>query len=303
MARQHPILFGLAWVATALFAPGCSDGSSRAAPEPSATPRRVVVLAPAAAEMMEALGVLDRVVGVGEFGPWPPALATAPRVGGYDAPNVERALELRAEAVLTASSVAAAPAHTRLEALSIQVAALDTSTFQGVFASLDQVGRLFGKEREAAAIAAAMRQELSAIEARAAGLARPGVLFVVGRDPLFVAGPGSHVDEMIRIAGGRNVAADVGAPYQQASLEALLERRPEVIVDTSDNHPGAPRGREAGSWGRWEFLPAVRNRRVYQVDPGRLAIPGLRLPAMTRLMARLIHPEVFGEVTTAELGP
>jgi ABC-type Fe3+-hydroxamate transport system substrate-binding protein len=296
-------LRALAGAGSLLVALGCSSGAPHPGGVPSAPPRRVVVLAPAAAEMMDALGVLDRVVGVGEFGPWPPAIENLPRVGGYDAPNVERALELDADAVLTAASIAASPAHARLDALSIHVVALDTSTFDGVFASLDEVGRLFERQERAATVAAEMQGALRAIEERARGLERLRVLVVVGRDPLFVAGPGSHFDEMIRIAGGTNVASDVGAPYQQASLEALLERRPEVIVDTSDNRPEAARGREPASWSRYAFLPAVENDRVYQVDPGRLAIPGLRLPAMTGLMARLIHPETFGEPTIAEMRP
>jgi iron complex transport system substrate-binding protein len=296
-------LEALTCAGSVLLALACSGGSPRVGPASASAPARVVVLAPAAAEMMGALDVLDRVVGVGEFGPWPKALDGLPRVGGYDAPNVERALELGADAVLTAASVAAAPAHARLQQLGIHVVALDTSTFDGVFESLAEVGRLFGRAAEAAAVTARMRDELSAIETRAAGLPRPRVLVVVGRDPLFVAGPGSHFDEMIRIAGGTNVAADVGAPYRQASLEALLERRPQVIVDTSDNRPGAARGRDAASWGRFPFLPAVEARRVYQIDPGRLAIPGLRLPAMTQLMARLVHPETFGEPTVDEMGP
>ncbi len=248
MARRS-WLEALAGAGSLLLALACSGGSPRVAP--ASAPARVVVLAPAAAEMMDALGVLDRVVGVGEFGPWPRALDGLPRVGGYDAPNVERALELGADAALTAASVAAAPAHARLEQLGIHVVALDTSTFDGVFESLAEVGRLFGRTAEAARVTARMRDELSAIEARAAGLPRPRVLVVVGRDPLFVAGPGSHFDEMIRIAGGTNVAADVGAPYRQASLEALLERQPQVIVDTSDNRPGQRAGvtqrRGAGS--------------------------------------------------------
>ena len=97
------------------------------------------------------------------------------------------------------------------------------------------------------------------------------------------------------------MAHDALSPYQQVSLEAVLERMPDVIVDTSDNRPGAPRGRVTGDWGRWEFVPAVRDDRVYRVDPGKLVIPGLRLPEMTLLMGKLIQPEIFGEVETAEL--
>jgi len=250
------------------------------------------VLAPALAEMVDALGETDRVVGIGEFGPWPAALAEAPVVGGYDRPSVERVLELRADALLTSDSRAADDANARLVDLGVRVVALDTSTYDGVFRALRDVGALFGRDDRAAEIARGMRSELDALHERAADLEPRRVLFVVGRDPFFVAGPGSHIDEMIRIVGGRNVMEDARSPYQQVSLETALARLPEVIVDASDNTPGA-----AGHddfWQRFDFLPAVREGRVYSVDPGRLVIPGLRLPAMTRLMGRLIHPERFG---------
>jgi ABC-type Fe3+-hydroxamate transport system substrate-binding protein len=106
---------------------------------------------------------------------------------------------------------------------------------------------------------------------------------------------------MIGIAGGENVAHDALSPYQQVSLETMLERMPDVIIDTSDNRAGAPRGRDTGAWGRWEFLPAVSEGRVYHVEPGLLVIPGVRLPEMSELMARLVHPEIFVDVKAADL--
>lgn len=284
---------------------GCSDRPA-APTEPDGKaaapiPRRVVVLAPAAAEMLEALELLDRIVGVGDFGPWPEPISDRPSLGGYDSPNVELALELGADLVLTASSDAAIASHQRMESLGIRVVSLDTSTYRGVFDALEQVGQIFEESTRASEIAENIREKLGRIETRAADAPPRSVLFVVGRDPLYVAGPGSHIDEMIRLVGGTNVAHDALAPYQQVSLEAVLERVPDVIIDTSDNRPGAARGRHTGDWRRWEFVPAVRDGRVYQVDPGRLVIPGLRLPEMTLLMGKLAQPEIFGEVETAEL--
>jgi iron complex transport system substrate-binding protein len=204
-------------------------------------------------------------------------------------------LALVADCVLTTDSRAADAAHERLREVGVRVVALDTSTLDGVFVALDRIGAVFERAERAASLARDMRERLAVIETRAAGLPRRRVLVAVGRDPLYVAGPGSHLDAMIRTAGGENVAADAGSPYARLSLEAVLERGPEVIVDISDNRPDAPRGQIAASWDRWPFLPAVRDGRVYHVDPARLAIPGLRLPEMTRLLAQLIHPETFGE--------
>ena len=301
MARGSSRALAALVLASAL---ACAEGEAprpAAQPGAGASPRRIVVIAPAAAEILEALGLLDRVVGVGEFGPWPTALAGRPLVGGYASPNVERVLELRADLLLTTASDAAAPAHARLEALGVRVVALDTSTYEGVFDSLARVGELFDRQTETDALALRLRQEMESIRARAAGAPPRRVLCVVGRDPLYVAGPGSHLDELIRLVGGVNVAADAASPYQQFSIEAALERLPQVIIDTSDNAAGALRGRRAGPWERWSFVPAVRENRVYWVDPGRLVIPGLRLPEMARLVGRLVQPEIFGEPAPEEL--
>jgi iron complex transport system substrate-binding protein len=250
--------------------------------------------------MLEALDLLDRVVGIGEFGPWPEELGELPVAGGYSSPNVETVLELEADLLLTADSQAAAHAHRKLEQLGVRVLALDTRTYEGVFSSLLAVGEMFDVADQALAAEDRIRGELARIRTRAEPLERRRVLFVVGQDPLFVAGPGSHIDEMIRIAGGANVAADAISPYQQVSLEAILERMPDVIIDASDNRATALRGREAGAWGRWPFLPAVEQKRVYWVDPSRLVIPGVRIPEMSRRMGRLIHPEQFGEPQPAD---
>lgn len=288
----------------ALGLAACGGDGSSPTPAPSAAPaRRIVVVAPAAAEMLDALGAADRIVGIGDYVTEPESIAGLPRVGAYDSPNVEVVLSLEADMLMTAASEAALPSNARLESLGVHVLALDTSTYEGVYASLAEVGRAVGREHEAQDVARRMRDELAGIARRVEGLPRKSVLFVVGKDPIYVAGPGSHLDQMIALAGGTNVAHDVGSAYARLSMEAILERAPEVIIDTSDNREQAPLGRRPGSWSQWEFLPAVRDDRVYHVAPSRLVIPGMRLPEMTRLTASLLHPEVFGEAAEADLRP
>lgn len=265
---------------------GCD--TAEPAPTISETPQRVVVFAPSAAEALVALDLTDRVVAIGSHGPWPAELAELESAGSFDRPDLERILELESDLVLNTASVAASAGHERIERLGVAVAALDTSTFEGVFASLQQLGELFDCEDRANEIAAGMRAGLEAVRTATADLAPRRVLFVVGRDPLYVAGPGSHVDELIRLGAGINVAHDAAAPYQQFSVEAVLERSPEVIVDTSG---------DAEYWDQWPFLPAVRDNNVYRVEPGVLVIPGIRLPEMARAMAELIHPGTFAEPT------
>ena len=217
----------------------CACGPAPPQVGPQGETLRIVVMAPAAAGMLEALGTIEQVVGIGDYVTEPASIVDLPRVGAYDTPNVEQLLALRADLFLTTASEAAHDAHRRLESFGITVLPLDTSTYEGVFTSLEQVGRALGRQDRAREMARSMREELRVIERRAAQSTTKSVLFVVGRDPLYVAGPGSHADEMIVLAGGTNVAHDSPSPYLQLSLEAVLERMPEVIVGFSGSN-GTP---------------------------------------------------------------
>ena len=279
-------------------------GCARAAPPaPRAEGGRLGVLAPAAAETLVALGAGARVVAVGDWVSWPPELAARPRLGSYDAPSAERLLELRVDTLITSRSVALGAARAELERLGIEVVELETSTFAGTLEAIGELGRRVGREAEARALVERMRARLDGVAARVAGAPRPRVLVVAGREPLYAAGPGSHLDELVRRAGGDNVAADAGAAWALVSLESVLERRPEVVLDLSDNRPGALRGASPGAWARWPFLPAVERGRVFHLDPTRLSVPGPRLGEMAELVARLIHPEIFGAPSASDFGP
>ena len=258
-------------------------------------PERIVVTSPAVAEMLAALGLLDNVVGIGQYGPWPEAIAGLPAVGNYDTPNMEQILELDTDIFLNVKSLAAAAAHQQLRNTGIEVMELDTSTYEGIFSSIRKIGKRFNREEAAGQLIKKIRADVNKINHLAQNLPKRRVLFVVGRDPVYVAGPGSFIDHLIQIAGGENIANDVQTPYQQISMETVLESQPEVIIDTSVNSKGALRGRRPGYWGKWSFIPAVRNNRVYWIDPSRLVIPGIHIAHTAYLMGKLIHPEVFGK--------
>ena len=255
------------------------------------------MLAPAAAETLAALGAADQVVAVGDFVAWPPELARRPKLGAYDAATPERLLALGVDLVVTTASVAGHAdreqlARARRRAASSSTPRPTTARSPRSSRSAAGSGASAAAERLAAAVARARRRGRGARRARC----RAGsVLLVVGREPLFVAGPGSHLDRLLAAAGGENVAADLGSTYAQASLEAMVARAPEVIVDSSENRVGAAaRAALAREWGRFPFLPAVAAGRVWPVDPFRVSIPGPRLGETAELLARLVHPERFG---------
>lgn len=288
-------------LALSLLALGC--GVPRGSDEASTRAERLAVLSPSAAETLVALGATDRIVAVGDYVVWPPALRSLPRIGAYDAPSPERLLAMGVDLLVTTAGIAGREEREELAAHGIATLELDTATYSTALRSIEEMGARVGRAEGARELVAEIERRVAGVASATAGLARRRVLLVVGRDPLFVAGPGSHLDRLIEAAGGENVGADLGSPWAQASLEAMLERSPEVVIDTSDNGPAIERGFVLGSWGRWPFLPAVRAGRVASVDPWRITIPGPRLGELAELLARLIHPEALGAPGAEELGP
>jgi iron complex transport system substrate-binding protein len=289
----------------ALVVAGCRAPAREAVPptEEVAGAGRIAVLAPAAAETLVALGAGERVVAIGDWVTWPPELHDRPRLGAYDTPSEEVILALGVDALVTSASVAGRAERARLAARGVRILELDYDTLAGALAAIGVLGRLTGAEAPAAALVARLDAGLAALAARAADLPARRTLVVVGREPLYVAGPGSFLDELLRRVGGENLAADLPRSFALVALEEMLARRPEAILDLSDNRPGALRGPGPGVWGAWPFLPAVAAGRVVFVDPQRLSIPGPRLVEIAETIARAVHPERFGALRPRDYLP
>ncbi len=300
---KRPATLGALTATVALALAGAGCARDPVPPAPVGAAQRIAVMAPAAAETLAQLGEAARIVAVGDFVDQPPGVRSLPRLGAYDAPSPERLIELGVDLLLTTAGSAGASERSALAGLGIRVVALDTATFAGTLAAIAEIGRLVDRESAASELIDGIERRVGAVRTQATGLPRRRVLVVVGRDPLFVAGPGSYLDELITIAGGENLAGDALAPFAMVSLEAMLERRPEVILESADNRLSGPFGAIAGDWQRWDFLPAVAAGRVFRLEPSRLLVPGPRLGEMAERMARLIHPERFGPPRAEDFAP
>jgi iron complex transport system substrate-binding protein len=260
---------------------GCHPGGAPHAHEV----RRIVSLAPSSTEILYALGVGDRVVGVDQYSDWPPAAAAVPRVGSDLSPSVERILALKPDVVFIATSANSRELPAELERLGVRVVISHVETLDDLWRDIVASGDAVGRHDAGVALAASLRARVAATHARVAALPVPRVLLVVWADPLTVVGGHSFVDEVIRAAGGANIAGDSAQPYPQYSVERMLARAPEVIVVGS--HKGGPPLAPLTSH---TSLPAVKNGRIHSVDGDLLFRPGPRLVDGVELLARLFHP-------------
>jgi iron complex transport system substrate-binding protein len=253
---------------------------------PRSPPHRIITLAPSMTDFVVALGHVDRLVGVTRVD-HAPEVAALPRVGGFIDPNPEVILGLRPDLVLWVTDGGALPAVRRLAELAagaFPILAIPIITVADVTATARLVGAALGDEAGGAALAARLDAALAGLQARAAGLRRHRVLFVVGRDPLVVAGPGSFPDELLRLAGCDNA---VGGTHRWPvyPLELAVGTNPDLVVDAALDEP--PEGIR-----RLAAVPAVRDGRVVRLRGDELLRAGPRMIAALDELFRAVHPEV-----------
>jgi len=289
-------LASLSWVGLILalaVVPGraaeVQDMSGRRVAVP-ARPTRVVSLAPSLTEIVYALGAGERLVGVTEYCDYPKEATAKPKVGGIYTPNFEAILTLRPDLAL-ATTEGNREEHVRgLAALGIPVYVVRPVDFATVLQSIERVGRLLGRQGEAAALAGSMRQEAEAIARAVEGVRRPRVLYVLWGNPLIVPGRDTLITDLIRRAGGESVTRDEPLAYPRFSVEEAMARQPERIVLAQ--HGEASVDERLREWQHLRLLPAVRQGRIHPIDGNLMHRPGPRILEGLRTLARLLHPEV-----------
>jgi ABC-type Fe3+-hydroxamate transport system substrate-binding protein len=249
----------------------------------------VISLSPALSGVVVALGARERLVGVDQYSLELPGLGELPSLGGLFAADLERALELRPSLVLGVRSEQQQAFFHALRQRGVRCEELETGgRLSEVLDVFRRVGRLLARDAEAEALVARVRAELDAVAASVAGREPRTVALVVDAEPLYVAGGGGFVDDLIGIAGGRNVFGDLDGAYPRVSLEVLAARAPEVLLDAS-LAPGARSDPERArrAWQRFGWV-----RRVEFIPFGPATRPGADLARGAAQIRDAIHPEV-----------
>lgn len=285
-------------LATLLAAAHLLRAAGDAAPRPqsqaSSRPGRIISVVPAVTEMLFAIGAGDAVVGVSSFDHYPPAVESKPRVGALIDPDFEKILSLRPDLVVVYATQTDFKA--RLERAGVPTFSYVHAGLADVMTTIRALGARVGHEDQANREADRIERALEAIRASNAGKPRPRTALVFNRDAgtlrgIFVAGGTGFLNDMLDVAGGTNVFADVRQSSAQASTETLIARAPEVILELRPNEGWSPaRARqEVEVWRGLPSLPAVRTGRVRILTDDKLLVPGPRVADAVALMADAIR--------------
>ncbi len=238
-------------------------------------PQRVVSLSPAVTEIIYALGAQELLVGRTDFCEYPPEAQEIPSIGGISNLNIESILSLNPDLVISGSMVGKKVTD-QMDQMGVpMVCVIEKPRFEALYDNIAAIGRLVGKEREADSLNALMRERANALVSADTpnndaitqshnNATTPKVYYVVGFGPSgnFTAGGNTFINDIIRMAGGRNIAEDIdGWSY---SLEALVQEDPDYIIVRRED--------SAAFCGMkpYNTLTAVRNGHVIGIVSGTL---------------------------------
>jgi len=264
----------------------------------AAPAERVVSLVPAATDAIVALNAADRLVARTDYDTHP-ELAALPSVGGGLTPSIEWLVALRPDLVISWRDAQSRTLVQRLDELGIPVFATNPESVADAERLVRQVGRMLGLEARADTLVSAFRAVLEGVRRRfdAAGAERRTVLYLVSVDPPRAAGPGTFADELITIAGGRNVFDDAPALWPEVGLEEVVRRQPDVVVVAVAGVDARTLARFETAPG-WRDLRAVREGRVVAVDTDHFNRPGPGLARAAVELAGILHPELYSPEPT-----
>ena len=181
--------------------------------------RRIVSTTPSITEMLYALGLGDRVVGVTSYCKYPPEARSKPKVGTFIEPNLEKIAALRPDLVIIQHNPVQLEA--KLRSLHLNVLEIGHDNVEEVYQSMQRVGDAAGISAQAKKKIADLRAQVDAVRRQTTGKARVKMMFVIGRTPnrledIIVVGRASYLNDLIEIAGGENIFKNASAAYPRS---------------------------------------------------------------------------------------
>lgn len=258
------------------------------------SPKRIVSMAPSLTEILFSLGLREEIAGVTDFCDYPEAALTKQRIGGFVNPSIEKIVSLKPDLILGIKDGNRLDTVRRLSDLGFSVYVVDPTGFDGVVKTIKNIGEVVRRREKSTEIVRKITKKKEAVVRLTQSLPRPKVFFQVGYSPIVTVGRGSLGDDLIRLAGGRSISENESGSYPVYGVETILSKAPEVIIlssmDTKRDYLNLMK-----MWQSWKELPAVKMNAIYVIDSNLVDRPTPRIVEGLETLAKMIHPEAFGE--------
>lgn len=252
--------------------------------------QRIVTLAPGVTEIVVEAGGLALLVGVSNADNYPPSVLKLPNYSALPV-NYEAITALKPDLVLATTQVNDHRSASVFENLGIPAFYLSNRSLEETLTSIEIVGELIGTREIADSAVAALRLRIDALRSLAGQLGtRPRVLFLLSAESLNSFGSESYMHDLIELAGGTSISADLDVENPILNDEFVLVMKPEVIVGTFGD--GFEQADLVRNHPTWTLLPAVESGRIFDIDADLVLRAGPRIVTGAEVLFALIHPEI-----------
>lgn len=251
------------------------------------TPQRIISLAPSNTEILFALGLADKVVGVTMYCDYPPEAQDKEKVGDYYGPDIEKIIVLEPDLIL-ATDFHRFDLIPALEEQGLTVFAVAPQTLEDVLGSIQKIGQITDKEAEALELVNGMQSQIDEILEQTTGLEeKPRVFYMTWHDPVWTIGRNTWIDDFINAAGGVNIFSPNFGGGAMVDISWVVFFDPEIIITSEWSYDWAINASELAS------TNASQTGRIYTLDDDLIQRPGPRLTQGLGWFAHFIHPEIF----------
>jgi len=288
---------GKSWVGAAIALLGVAAMFGRAhGAVAGSSPQRIVSLTPSVTEILFALGAGDEVVGVSQYSDFPPQATRLPQVGSFLTPNLEAIIALRPTLVIGIGLSSEMRQIRALKEMGSSILTIRDDSVAEIEESIREIGRRTDRVEAARRLLEKLDAQIGEVHTRVSKLPRVRVLMLVGHEPLIAVGPGTFLDDLLKLSNADNIADSLGQQWPKLSIEYIIAMKPQVILDGQmGSDPAAP----TQFWQKYPSIPAVRNHRVYGYPGDRILHAGPHIGNSLEMLAAMIHPETFPAATPA----
>ena len=264
---------------------------------PKTAPQRIVSLTPNISEMLGALHLDSKVVGIDYYTNYPADLTSLPKVSDANGKyTIEQIVALKPDLVLSYGQDTK-QYDAQLQSLGLHVVDLPSTNLTGILQEMLIIGRLTFAQSTAIGVVNQLQQQINTIKAKVGGTTQPKVMIELDDSTPgkpYVAGGGSFDDELLQDANAQNIfhSDTSNAGFPQVTDEAVISANPQFIILTEDPQYG---GNVASVYKRpnWGGIAALQNHQVFRVNANLVGRPGPRLVEGLQCLAQIAHPASF----------
>jgi iron complex transport system substrate-binding protein len=268
--------------------------TKQSSPATSATPQRIVSLAPSITETLFAFGLGSKVVGVTTYCKYPDSALAIEKIGGYADANLEKIVSLKPDLVIGTTEHIVQKQY--LQRAGIPVLTVNYSSLDSTQESFLRIGNACGVDNCAVALVAKFRESIGSLDT-VTNSSRPSVMLCVGRaNPgegvirsVYIAGMSTIYNEIIEAAGGKNTFIDSLPQYPKLSPEGIMYCNPDIIIDIASAMSNYNCSDLIKDWQGMKNVNAVERNNIFCIDKGYATVPGPRILLLIQDLKEIIQ--------------